>query len=155
MKIKKLVLDSNIINRCNDLGLTKSFFDELDFEIWIPTYVRNEVLDSKKNDLIKKLKELTKGEIGFFGFADNKNALGFGAGSFYCPKYDDFIKQTVEKHHNDRFIILLTKIHKAYFITNDKKAFNDAEKYKVNSLYFEIYWTKEQFRKALLQQIFV
>lgn len=151
----KLVLDSNVINRCCELNLTKNFFDNLGCEIWIPTHVKNEVIASQKEELIEKLKELRDEETGFFGFSHQPNALGFGKGIFFTDEYSNFIQETAERHHNDRCIAVLSKINNAIFISGDKKAFNDAIKHNIKSLFFDIQWNQEEFKKALLQQMFV
>ena len=57
--MNKLVLDSNIIDYCYDLKLTKNFFEKLGLEIWVPTHVRNEIKKSGKEDLINKLTQLS------------------------------------------------------------------------------------------------
>ncbi|WP_375724088.1 hypothetical protein [Arcobacter sp. KX21116] len=166
--MNRLVIDSNIIDYCSELGLTKSFFENLDIEIWVPTYVKNEILNSKKEKLINKLSEIEFKRIGFFGFADNPNALSFGQGSFYSNEYDDFINNTSEKHRNDRFIALLSKINNAIFMTSDNKIFKDVCINKVRALfiskdeksynkaiqysehvYYNLIWTKEKFRKII------
>ncbi len=66
--MKKLILDTNIIDKCYELNITKSFFNDLGFEIWIPTFVKNEVENSKKTELIKTLEDLDYTKTGFFGF---------------------------------------------------------------------------------------
>lgn len=156
----KLVLDSNIINKCNELNLTKDFFDSLRLEIWIPTYVKNEILDSRKEILIDTLEKLEYKMTGFFGFAGNTNSLGFGeidnndnAGSFYGLEFDNFIKSTVKKHQNDRYIATLSNINNAIFITCDKKAHKDANDNNIISLYFNENWTKIEFKKQLIDII--
>lgn len=125
-KVHKVVLDTNIIDYCLEFDLTKDFFDNLDIEIWIPTYVKKEIKASNKVLLINKLEEITKSELGFFGFANNPNAVGFGKGNFYSRKYNTFIKETTNKHKNDRLIALLSKINNCIFITGDNKIFQDA-----------------------------
>ncbi len=65
-KMIKLVLDTNIIDRCYALNLTREFFDNLGCEIWVPTYVKNEIFASKNKKLIAKLEELRHEETGFF-----------------------------------------------------------------------------------------
>ncbi len=157
----KLVLDSNIINKCNELNLTKDFFDSLRLEIWIPTYVKNEILDSKKEILIDTLEKLEYKITGFFGFSDNPNSLGFGelfddsssGGLFYDLEFDNFIKSTVKKHQNDRYIATLSNINNAIFITCDKKAYKDANDNNIISLYFNENWTKIEFKKQLIDII--
>ncbi len=151
--MKKLVLDSNIINFCQELDLNKKFFNELGFEIWIPTYVINEVQASNKEELINILNDLKYNPTGFFGFSDNPNALGFDKGIFFREEHNAFINNTVKKHQFDRYISLLSKLNNAIFITNDKKAYNDAIKYEVNAIKFETLWTKENLKESLLQQI--
>ncbi|OCL94301.1 PIN domain-containing protein [Arcobacter porcinus] len=160
--MKKLILDTNIIDKCYELNITKSFFNDLGFEIWIPTFVKNEVENSKKTELIKTLEDLDYTKTGFFGFSDNPNSLGFGDKTqetkekpiFYSKEYDEFIKSTSKKHQNDRYIATLSNLNNAIFITNDKKAYADVSN-NINSLYFQIDWTREEFKKALLQQMFV
>ncbi len=95
-------------------------------------------------------------------FSDNPNSLGFGDKTqetkekpiFYSKLYDEFIQSTSKKHQNDRYIATLSNLNNAIFITNDKKAYADASN-NINSLYFQIDWTREEFKKALLQQMFV
>lgn len=154
----KLVLDSNIINKCNQLNLTKDFFDSLKVEIWTPTYVKNEVLSSEKEYLIDTLEKLDYKITGFFGFSDNPNSLGFAelfddssdGGLFYNLEYDNFIKSTVEKHQNDRYIATLSNLNNAIFVTCDKKAYKDADNNSIISLYFNENWTKIEFKKQLI-----
>ncbi|PLY11132.1 MAG: hypothetical protein C0626_00765 [Arcobacter sp.] len=170
--MNKLVFDSNIIDYCCELSLRKSFFEKLDIEIWVPTYVKNEIFNSKKEKLINKLLEIEFKKIGFFGFADNPNAVGFGQGTFYSKEYDEFINYSEEKHINDIFIALLSKINNAIFITSDNKIFKDACINNVRALfitkneksynkaiqysehvYFNLNWTKQEFRKLINEDL--
>ena len=181
MDSKKLVLDSNIINYCLELELENDFFSSIGCQVWIPTHVKNEILNSQNNDLINKLEEIEFRETGFFGFSDDPNALGFGdkfdsevGGIMYSSEYDIFVKNTHDKNFNDRFIAILAEINNATFITADKIAFRDSVKHKIPSIfitkdekaklwaekfssfvYHREYWTKEYFKKALLQKMFV
>ncbi len=88
----------------------------------------------------------------FFGFAGNPNALGFGRGKWFSDEYSNFIKGTAKTHHNDRYIALLSKIENAIFISNDKKAYKDTCRYNVKTLFFDIQWSQEDFKNALLKK---
>ena len=171
--MNKLVLDSNIIDYCYDLKLTKNFFEKLGLEIWVPTHVRNEIKKSGKEDLINKLNEIESSQTGFFGFSNNPNASGFGKKShFFRKEYRMFIYDTAEKHLNDRYIMILAKISNAIFITADAKAFNDSMQNNINSIfisnsekalkkvkensentYYHEKWTEEDFKNMLLRKI--
>jgi len=154
----KLVLDSNIINKCYQLNLTKDFFDSLKVEIWTPTYVKNEVLSSEKEYLIDTLEKLDYKITGFFGFDDTSDSLGFtelsednsDGGLFYNLEYDKFIESTAERHQVDRCIATLSNLNNAIFVTCDKKAYKDAKDNSITSLYFNENWTKIEFKKQLI-----
>lgn len=145
-----------MIDYCLELELTKDFFDNLNIEILIPKYVKNEILNSNKQPLIDKLSEIEYNQIGFFGFY-NKNplALGFGQGNFYSNEYDEFLKNTTKKHHSDRLISILAKINNAVFITSDNKIFKDAIEYNVYSIF--IAQDQKSYNKAIKysQQVYL
>lgn len=90
----------------------------------------------KKNNIQNKLKEITKKEnreIGYFGFADDADAVGFGTledssiGGYFISNEDkDFIEKHGIKQERDRGLMKLARIENAIFITYDTKAYNYA-----------------------------
>lgn len=143
----KLVIDTNVLDYFVESDITKDFFNDLNIDVLIPTYVEQEILDSKKNLLIQKLHEIKEKKIGFFGFADTPNAVGFNKGNFYSAEYDNFTKSTVKKHQNDRYIAILAPINNAIFITSDNKIFKDAVTNGIFSIF--IARNEKSFNKAI------
>lgn len=155
--MKYIILDCNIYDVLIKLNLDYNFFNKYNCKILNTSIVENEINNKKfkkhnpvkQEKVINKYKELSKEKTGFFGFNENINSLGFGdkfsnkQGGIFSEKEDikylntkNIETESLEKHKNDKQIILLAKKYNAIFITNDIKAGKKALEMNIETFSF-------------------
>jgi hypothetical protein len=162
-----VLFDSNVYDELVKYGIDKIFFRNLNVSV-ISTKI-NVVEHSKiPNDKIEKryqiqnkVKELEdkNRQVGFFGFADNPYAVGFGdkfhdsntKGIFFSKDYEDILSESI-KHKKDRSLIILSKVYNAVFVTYDKDAFKYANKHNIISILLE-HQDDYEFRNVLKRKL--
>jgi len=142
MEIKKIILDSNIYDKLVELDIDEKIFNQFGFEILNTKITENELNnisdESKKEQLQNKYNHISNSKVGFFGFGDNSNSLGFGKGMFLDKFKDEVIAQgRTKKNRIDREIISLCRDYNAIFVSCDVNALNFAKRMNIKVIDFK------------------
>lgn len=141
MESKKIILDSNIYDKLVELDIDEKIFNQFGFEILNTKITENELNnisdESKKEQLQNKYNHISNSQVGFFGFSDNTNSLGFGKGIFLDKFKDELIEQgRTKKNRIDREIISLCRDYNAIFVSCDNNALKFATRINIRVIDF-------------------